>query len=135
MLYEVITGLKEGDYNTEVGYMGCRTRVLANHVDPEKATTAGRGNLSFTSINLPRLGIKHGMVTKEQVDLDGFFSELEELLELVKDQLLERFDIQCNRRIYNFPFLLGQGLWMDSEKLKPTDKLRKVLKHGRNNFV
>jgi len=123
-------GLKEGDYNTEVGYMGCRTRVLANHVDPEKATTAGRGNLSFTSINLPRLGIKHGIVTKEQADLDGFFVELEEVLELVKDQLLERFDIQCNKRLYNFPFLLGQGIWMDSEKLKPTDKLRKVLKHG-----
>ena len=124
--------LKEGDYNTEVGYMGCRTRVLANHVDPDKSVTAGRGNLSFTSINLPRLGIKHGIClgSREEADLDGFFDELGDVLELVKDQLLERFEIQCNRRIYNFPFLLGQGIWMDSEKLKPTDKLRKVLKHG-----
>lgn len=121
---------KPGDYRTEVGYMGCRTRVLANVVDPDKAITPGRGNLSFTSINLPRLGIKHGIVSHEKMDLDGFFKELEELLDMVKDQLLERFEIQCNKRIYNFPFLLGQGVWLDSEKLKMKDRLRKVLKHG-----
>ena len=118
------------DYNTEVAYMGCRTRVLGNHVDPNKAVTAGRGNLSFTSINLPRLGIKHGIVNSEKADIEGFYKELEEKLELVKDQLLERFEIQCNKRIYNFPFLLGQGVWLDSEKLKPGDKLRKIYKHG-----
>ena len=118
------------DYNTEVAYMGCRTRVLGNHVDPNKAVTAGRGNLSFTSINLPRLGIKYGIVNGEKADLDGFYKELEEKLELVRDQLLERFEIQCNKRIYNFPFLLGQGVWLDSEKLKPGDKLRKIYKHG-----
>ena len=123
---------KEGDYNTEVGYMGCRTRVLANVADKDKCVTAGRGNLSFTSINLPRLGIKHGIATKERkvADMEGFYKDLDELLELVKDQLLERFEIQCNKRVYNFPFLIGEGLWLDSEKLKPTDKLRRVLKHG-----
>ena len=119
---------KPDDYETEVGYMGCRTRVLAD-ITSDYPVTPGRGNLSFTSINLPRLGIKHGIVSGE-TDLDGFFKELEELMELVKDQLLERFEIQCSKRIYNFPFLLGQGVWMDSEKLKPTDRLRKVLKHG-----
>ncbi len=122
-----------GDYRTEVGYMGCRTRVLANVVDPSKAITPGRGNLSFTSINLPRLGIKHGIVGPnkgKEADLDGFFQELEELCDMVKDQLLERFEIQCNKRVYNFPFLMGQGVWLDSEKLKPNDKLKKVLKHG-----
>ena len=110
---------KEGDYNTEVGYMGCRTRVMGNHVDPDKSVTPGRGNLSFTSINLPRLGIKHGIATKqrEKADMEGFYQELGELVELIKDQLLERFEIQCNKRVYNFPFLLGQGVWMDSEKL------------------
>ena len=117
------------NYETEVGYMGCRTRVLANVVDPNKSITPGRGNLSFTSINLPRLGIKHGIVSGE-TDLDGFFKDLEELMDLVKDQLLERFEIQCSKRIYNFPFLLGQGVWIDSEKLKTNDRLRKVLKHG-----
>ena len=121
---------KPDDYNTEVAYMGCRTRVLGNHVDPNKAVTAGRGNLSFTSINLPRIGIKHGQVKGQETNMKGFYEELEEKLELVKDQLLERFEIQCNKRVYNAPFLLGQGVWLDSEKLKPGDKLRKVLKHG-----
>lgn len=121
----------KGDYRTEVCYMGCRTRVIGNVVDPDKAVTPGRGNLSFTSINLPRLGIKHGIVLgNDKMDLDGFYAELDDLMDLVKDQLLDRFEIQCNRRVYNFPFLLGQGIWIDSEKLKPTDKLRKVLKHG-----
>ena len=121
---------KEGDYTSEVGYMGCRTRVMANVVDPNKAVTPGRGNLSFTSINLPRLGIKHGIVSNDKCDMKGFYAELGELMDTVKDQLLERFDIQCNKRIYNFPFLLEQGIWLDSEKLKTTDRLKKVLKHG-----
>ena len=120
----------KGDYNTEVCYMGCRTRVIGNVVDPNKAVTPGRGNLSFTSINLPRLGIKHGIVTNDKADMKGFFAELEEVMDLVRDQLLDRFEIQCNKRSYNFPFLLEQGIWIDSEKLKPTDRLRKVLKHG-----
>ena len=121
---------KKGDYNTEVCYMGCRTRVMGNVIDPDKQITPGRGNLSFTSINLPRLGIKHGILKNEKTDLDGFYEELYEKMELVKDQLLERFEIQCSKRVYNFPFLLGQGIWIDSERLKPTDKLRRVLKHG-----
>ena len=121
---------KEGDFATEVCYMGCRTRVIGNVADPNKEITPGRGNLSFTSINLPRLGIKHGIVTNEKTDMLGFYEELGNLMDLVKDQLLERFEIQCNKRIYNFPFLLEQGVWLDSEKLKPEDRLRKVLKHG-----
>lgn len=120
----------KGDYNTEVGYMGCRTRVIGNVVDEDKAVTPGRGNLSFTSINLPRLGIKHGIVRNDETDMKGFYEELGELMDLVKDQLLERFEIQCNKRLYNFPFLLGQGVWIDSDKLKPNDRLRKILKHG-----
>lgn len=122
----------KGDYNTEVAYMGCRTRVIGNVVDENKAVTPGRGNLSFTSINLPRLGIKHGIVldNQEKADMKGFFKELEETMDMVKDQLLERFEIQCNKRLYNFPFLLEQGVWIDSDKLKNTDRLRKVLKHG-----
>ena len=126
---------KEGDYATEVGYMGCRTRVLGNVSDNDRQVTPGRGNLSFTSINLPRLGIKYGILDgAEKADMKGFYQELEELMELVKDQLLERFEIQCNKRVSNFPFLLGQGVWIDSEKLKPTDRLRKVLRHGTLTF-
>lgn len=122
-----------GRPETEVATMGCRTRVMGNIVDPEKAITPGRGNLSFTTINLPRLGIKHGIVganANKKADMQGFYEELDEKLELCKDQLLERFEIQCNKRVYNFPFLMGQGNWIDSSKLKPNDKLRKVLKHG-----
>jgi len=124
----------DNDFRKEVCYMGCRTRVLANVVDPDKAVSPGRGNLSFTTINLPRLGIKHGIVGpnagNKKADMKGFYKELDDLMELVKDQLLERFEVQCNKKIYNFPFLLGQGVWIDSEKLKPGDRLRKVLKHG-----
>lgn len=122
-----------GRPETEVATMGCRTRVMGNVVDPDKAVTPGRGNLSFTTINLPRIGIKHGIVgenANKKADMKGFYEELDEKIELCKEQLLERFDIQCNKRVYNFPFLMGQGNWMDSEKLKPNDKLKKVLKHG-----
>ena len=123
---------KEGDFRTEVGYMGCRTRVMSDITDPDNQTTGGRGNLSFSSINLPRIGIKHGICLKERekADMKGFYEELGEVLDLVRDQLLERFEIQCNKRSYNFPFLLEQGVWTDGDKLKPTDRLRKILKHG-----
>ena len=122
-----------GRPETEVVTMGCRTRVQANVVDPDRQIAIGRGNLSFTTINLVRLGIKHGIVgntTRKKADMEGFYKELDEKLELCRDQLLERFEIQGNKRVYNFPFLMGQGNWMDSEKLKPNDKLKKVLKHG-----
>ena len=123
---------KKGDYRTEVGYMGCRTRVMSDVTDPNNQTTGGRGNLSFTSINLPRIAIKHGICLKERekADMKGFYKELGEVMDLVRDQLLERFEIQCNKRVYNFPFLLGAGVWTDGDKLKPTDRLRKILKHG-----
>ena len=123
---------KPGDYRTEVGYMGCRTRVMSDVTDLNNQTTGGRGNLSFTSINLPRIAIKHGICLKERdkADMEGFYKELGDTMELVKDQLLERFEIQCNKRCYNFPFLIEQGVWTDGDKLKPTDRMRKVLKHG-----
>lgn len=121
----------KGTYQTEVGYMGCRTRVLANVIDEDKAVTPGRGNLSFSTINLPRLGLKHGIVQGEtKANMKEFYKELEEVMELVKDQLLDRFEHQCSKKSYNFPFLLGQGLWIDAEKLKAGDRIRKVLKNG-----
>ena len=123
---------KPGDYRTEVGYMGCRTRVMADVTDVNNQTTGGRGNLSFSSINLPRIAIKHGICTgdRKKADMDGFYQELSEKMELVRDQLFERFEIQCNKRCYNFPFLIEQGVWTDGDKLKPTDRMRKILKHG-----
>lgn len=121
---------KENAPHTEVSYMGCCTRIVENVIDEYKQFGAGRGNLSLTTINLPRLGIKYGKISNEKIDLKSFLKDLEEKMDLVKDQLLERFEIQCGKKIYNFPFLLGQGIWIDSEKLKDTDNLRRVLKHG-----
>ena len=114
----------KGTPETEIAYMGCRTRVMGNVYDPSYEKTPGRGNLSFTSINLPRLAIRsHG-------DLDLFFDLLDAQLRLVTGQLDERFEIQCRKRVYNSPFLMGQGVWVGSENLKPTDEQREVLKHG-----
>lgn len=114
----------KGTPETEIAYMGCRTRVMSNVYDPTREVSPRRGNLSFTSINLPRLAIK------SKGDIDEFFTKLDQLIDLCIDQLLERFEIQCKRRVMNYPFLMGQGIWMDSEKLKPTDEVREVLKHG-----
>lgn len=115
---------KEGDHNTEVAYMGCRTRVMANHYDPDREVVGGRGNLSFTSINLPRIAIKaHG-------DIDFFFEELDRKLALCADQLMERYKIQASKKAKNYPFLMGQGIWLDSDKLGPNDSVAEVLKHG-----
>ena len=115
---------KPGDYNSEVAYMGCRTRVMSNVYDPTREVTCGRVNLSFTSINLPRIAINaHGNV-------EWFFEELERKVDLVIEQLLERFKIQAAKKVRNYPFLMGQGVWLDSDKLSPDDKVGEVLKHG-----
>ena len=121
---------KEGDYKTEIAYMGCRTRVMANPANPDNEVVTGRGNLSFTTINLPRLGIKHGILDGKKADMKGFYEELGNIMDMVKDQLLERFELQCSKKVYNFPFLLGQGVWIDSKGLKPNSRLKPVLKNG-----
>ncbi len=121
---------KQGDINTEVAYMSSCARVIENVIDENRAVCVGRGNVSFTSINLPRIGIKYGIVKNDKMNIEAFYNELEEKLELVKDQLLDRFEIQCTKRASNFPFLLGQEVWLESEKVKEEDRLRKLYKHG-----
>ena len=121
---------KPGDYKTEIAYMGCRTRVMANPANPDNEVVTGRGNLSFTTINLPRLGIKHGILDGKKADMKGFYEELGNIMDMVRDQLLERFELQCSKKVYNFPFLLGQGVWIDSKGLKPNSRLKPVLKNG-----
>lgn len=115
---------KVGDPDTEIAYMGCRTRVIGNNYDPSKEIVTGRGNLSFTSINLPRLAIE----SNHNVGL--FFDKLDDMMDLAIDQLMHRFRIQCQKRVRNFPFLMGQGIWIDSDKLSPDDTIGEVLKHG-----
>jgi anaerobic ribonucleoside-triphosphate reductase len=115
---------KEGHPETEVAYMGCRTRVLGNTFDKNNEITYGRGNLSFTSINLPRIAIN------SKGNIEWFFEELERKMELVTKQLLDRFQIQASKTVRNFPFLMGQGIWIGSDKLSTDDKIGEVLKHG-----
>lgn len=115
---------KNGDYNSEVAYMGCRTRVLGNVHDPERQVTCGRGNLSFTSVNLPRLGLEaHG-------DVEKFYALLDDKIDLVFRQLLHRLKIQSAKKVRNYPFLMGNGIWLDSGKLDWDDSIGEVLKHG-----
>ena len=119
---------KEGHPETEISYMGCRTRIGDNVYDPSKAQVWKRGNLSFTSINLPRLAIQsHG-------NIKTFYAQLDDMLQLVRDQLLDRFEVQARKRVRNFPFLMGEGIWLDSEKLGPDDEVREVIKHGSLTF-
>lgn len=115
---------REGDPDTEVAYMGCRTRVLGNNYDKNRQTTSGRGNLSFTSINLPRIAIE------SKGDIEKFYSTLDKRMELVFRQLMNRFKIQCSKTVKNYPFLMGQGVWIDSDKLGENDSVEEVLKHG-----
>lgn len=115
---------KLGDYRTEIAYMGCRTRVIGNEYDPTREIVTGRGNLSFTSINLPRLAIK------ANGDIDKFFTLLNNMMDLTIEQLTDRFAIQCQKKVRNYPFLMGQGVWLDSEGLGPDDSVAEVLKHG-----
>ncbi|MDO4785590.1 MAG: anaerobic ribonucleoside triphosphate reductase [Fretibacterium sp.] len=115
---------RAGQVDTEIAYMGCRTRVIGNVADPDRQVVTGRGNLSFTSVNLPRLGLTSGRNRGE------FFKRLDERIDLVIRQLLDRLEIQSRKKVKNFPFLMGQGVWMDSEKLGWNDEVREVLRHG-----
>ncbi len=115
---------KPGDYNSEVAYMGCRTRVMGNVYDHDRQVTCGRGNLSFTSINLPRLALK------SKGDMKKFYEYLDDVIELGFRQLLHRFKVQCTKRGRNYPFLMGQGVWIDSDTIGPDDSVEDILKHG-----
>lgn len=113
---------KPGHPETEVAYMGCRTRVMGNVCGEE--TAPGRGNLSFTSINLPRLAIE------AEGDKEYFYERLDRTLMIVRKQLLDRYQVQCSRTARNFPFLMGEGVWRGSETLKAEDPVGKVLDEG-----
>lgn len=112
----------EGEPESEVAYMGCRTRVLANINGKE--IVEGRGNLSFTTVNLVKLALLSGG------DMDKFYKSLDEVMETAKDQLIDRYKFQCSKQAKNFKFLMGQGVWMDGDKLSKDDTLEDVLKHG-----
>ncbi|MDK2802460.1 MAG: anaerobic ribonucleoside triphosphate reductase [Oscillospiraceae bacterium] len=115
---------KKGDYNTEVAYMGCRTRVVGNNYDKENEIISGRGNLSFTSINLPRLALRSNQ------SVEVFMKNLDDIMEICFEQLIHRFNIQSDKKVFNYPFLMGQGIWIGSSNLKNSDRVGDILKHG-----
>lgn len=106
----------------EVAYMGCRTRVIAD-VNGMNVTN-GRGNLSFTTVNLPRLAIR------SEKNLSTFWRILDEEVAVVVKQLLNRYEVQKNLKMKDFPFLMGQHLYVDSEDLKSDDPIEKAIRHG-----
>ncbi len=110
-----------GPYGDEVSYMGCRTRTISNRHGEE--ISAGRGNIAPVSLNLPRVALK---ARTENL----FFVELDRLLRLGVNQLLHRFEVLSNLKARDLPFLMGQGLYMDSAGLKEGDSIREAIKHG-----
>lgn len=115
---------KKGHPETEAAVMGCRTRVLPNIYDPEHQTPVGRGNIAFTTINLPKIALL------SDKSLGIFFNKLDMTLKLCFNNLYDRFKYLSKKHAYNYPFLLSEGVWLDSEKLQPEDTIEEVLKQG-----
>ena len=130
---------KPGDYNSYVAAMGCRTRVMSNVNGPEES--GSRGNFAFTTLNLPMMALEaiqevEGVVKGYTEDSDHeaiikkFYELMDKYIYISKDYLKKRYDIIARKKVFNFPFLMGQGVWMDSEELSPDDEIGKVLKHA-----
>ncbi|TYZ20960.1 anaerobic ribonucleoside triphosphate reductase [Selenomonas ruminis] len=113
---------KPGDYNSVVATMGCRTRVMSNINGPEES--GSRGNFAFTTINLPKLALE------SKGDMDKFWQLFDKYIQISHDYLLERLHVIEQKHVYNYPFLMGQGVWMDSDKLSNDDSIKDVLKHA-----
>lgn len=115
---------KEGHPETEIAVMGCRTRVIGNVYDPDHQQVTGRGNFSFNTLNLPRLGIL------AKGDLKKFFTDFDNLIDDAIQQLKDRFEYIGKKHVYNFPFLMGQGLYLDSDKYNMNDEIKEILKQS-----
>lgn len=119
---------KEDNPDTIIATMGCRTRVISNRLGD--SVQSGRGNLSFNSINLTKLGIEYGICKGEELDLEGFYNKLDEVMDICMEGLLHRFEIQANQKARSSDFMMANGVWMDGEKLHPEEKVGEVLKQG-----
>ncbi|WP_027396842.1 anaerobic ribonucleoside triphosphate reductase [Anaerovibrio lipolyticus] len=113
---------KPGNYNSVIATMGCRTRTIGNVNGPSEV--GSRGNFSFTTINLPMLALEADR------NMDKFWCLLDKYIQISHDYLLFRLQTIKHKHVYNYPFLMGQGIWMDSDKLKNTDSIEEVLKHA-----
>ena len=132
---------EKNNFDSEVAYDSSNMRVIDNIIGEGKAISSRRGNLSYTTINLPRIAIKNSPIlnaynaqsqnlSNKEKGYESFFNELEEKIDLVKEQLLNRLEKQGNKKAYDFPFLIKQGIWLDGEKAKNDDKIRKIIKQG-----
>ena len=109
----------------------CRTRVIGNYHDPSRQIVPGRGNLFVVTINLPWLALETKESLKEGEDLyEKFMQDVDETIDVCIDQLNDRFEMICKRTGKNFPFLVGQGVYLDSEKIGPNDSVREMIMHG-----
>lgn len=116
---------KIGDFNTEVAYFENGTRIIDNFVDDDRRISSGRGVIASTVLNLPRIALKC------DGSFENFMDELEKKLDIVKDQLIESYEIQSNKKVKSFPFLMKEHVWIDSERFEDENmKIKKALKHG-----
>ena len=114
-------------YLHEVATMGCRTRVFENRFGPK--TSIGRGNLSFTTINIVKLAIECMEEPDQQKRIDMFFAKLDHMLEVAAKQLDDRYQFQKTAFAKQFPLLM-KSLWIGADKLKPTDTVESVINQG-----
>lgn len=114
-------------YMYEVATMGCRTRVFEDRFG--ESQSVGRGNLSFSTINLPGLALSVMHIENKDKRLLAFFEKLTDSINITGKQLYERYQFQCTALAKQFPLLMS-GMWVGSENLKPEDEVREVLKHG-----
>lgn len=116
---------KIGDFNTEVAYFENGTRIIDNFVDEDRRISSGRGVIASTVLNLPRIALRC------DGSFENFMDELEKKLDIVKDQLIESYEIQSNKKVKSFPFLMKEHVWVDSERFEDENmKIKKALKHG-----
>ena len=116
---------KIGDFNTEVAYFENGTRIIDNFVDEDRRISSGRGVIASTVLNLPRIALRC------DGSFENFMDELEKKLDILKDQLIESYEIQSNKKVKSFPFLMKEHVWIDSERFEDENmKIKKALKHG-----
>ncbi|GIO37955.1 ribonucleoside-triphosphate reductase [Paenibacillus antibioticophila] len=116
--------------DTEFATMGCRTRVLSDRFG--RNHLSGKGNLSFNTLNLVKLGLEHGIALgrRRTADERGFYKELEHYMDIALEGLLHRFQIQASQKAKASDFMMREGVWEGGEQLAPDDQVRDLIKHG-----
>ncbi|WP_025680538.1 anaerobic ribonucleoside triphosphate reductase [Paenibacillus massiliensis] len=121
---------RENEPDTIIATMGCRTRTIGDRFGRNRQS--GKGNLSFNTINLPRLGIEFGTCQGQRTvpDIKGFYDKLKAMMEIAVEGLIHRYRIQANQPAKASDFMMREGVWEGGEQLSPEDKVGDLLKHG-----